>query len=96
LHNYKASHINARRGRSIRRSSPSDPLGERRYISDERVTLERKTLEGSARRFLTARAARVGNDHRNKAKVNGVSHGGLDANLEGNASDRDRFDSAVT
>ena len=65
---------------------PADPLGERRYISDQRVALEPKTLQGSATRLLISDAAGVGNDHRNKPEVNGVSHSGLDADLESNAT----------
>ena len=77
-------------------SRTSDQLYERTHISDQRIALERETLQRSAPRLLVADAARVRNDDWDKPEVNGVSHCGLDADLESNPGDGDRFDPAVT
>ena len=69
--------------------------GECFDVADDRVACEAKRLEGALGSSLIARAAGVGDDHRNEAQVCCVARGWLDPNLGCDPDDGDRQDSAV-
>ena len=73
----------------------TDLRAEFLYGRHHRVACELETANRACGRFSVAETAGVLDDHRNVAEIGAVAGGGLDADLHGDADDRERADVAI-
>src|SRR5215471_20521183 len=68
---------------------------ERRRIRQNRITREGETIQSSLHGGVVSTTACIRRQHRNETEVRGMPHGWLDPDLQRDADNSERFDSAI-